>query len=140
VFDTTALRAEVDGRASPRIFIGGDDHVGFTVHNVGRDIAQLAIDMSYGDRWPDHHDIGMGSSANCQVDAAITGFDCGPLKSGETISVILRAFPEDVGTFHFGARFFDRAAHGLEEIRDPQGGALLVTFDEEVVPISGQIH
>jgi hypothetical protein len=130
-----SLSAQAYVRASTGIFLGGDDHVSMVVENTGRDIGRLGIGMGVYDDWLEHHTLAMGSAARCEIDAAIKGFDCGEIKSGETAGMVLRATPNDIGRFKFGLRFYDLSSPGMPEVKAPDGGDLMVTFEETVTPI-----
>jgi hypothetical protein len=138
--DRSTLSAQVwsGPPAGAPVPVGYDDHIGFVIVNTGRDIASLFIDLSGGDRWLDHHGIAMGTTPRCNPEAAAEGVECGPLASGEELDVALRALPNTPGTLHYTARFFDRTGTGMQEIRRPDGGPLVISFDETVVPQAGQ--
>ncbi|MDQ6774041.1 MAG: hypothetical protein M3024_13840 [Candidatus Dormibacteraeota bacterium] len=129
------LSANVLDHSTTGIYIGYDDHVSFLIENTGRDIGDVFIDLSLGDRWLDHHGIAMGTTARCDVEVAAHGVACGRIASGHELGVVLRATPDDPGTWHYGARFYDRTPAGLVPISRPDGGPLLVTFEEKVVPL-----
>jgi hypothetical protein len=131
------LSAQVWGGSAGAPFVGYDDHVNWAVVNTGRDIQDLFVDLSGGDRWLDHHAIGMGSTAHCDVEPVAEGVACGPLKSGLEMAIILRAFPATPGTLNYTARFFDRTAGGLQPITHPDGSPLVFTFSETVKPQPG---
>jgi hypothetical protein len=129
-----ALSAEVSVRASTGIFVGGDDHVSVVVHDTGGDIGRLGMDMGLQDDWLRHHTMAMGSSPRCQLDPVLRGFDCGPIKSGETAAMVLRATPDDPGSFRYSIAFYDLSA-GRQPIRRTDGGDLVVSFEETVAPL-----
>lgn len=129
------LSANLSVRASSGIFIGGDDHVSLAVDNTGRDIGQLGIGMGLYDRWLAHHTLAMGTSARCEIDRVIDGFDCGPLKSGESVGLVLRATPDDAGTFRYGLRLYERANGDQQLIKKADGEELVATFEETVTPL-----
>jgi hypothetical protein len=131
------LSAEVWGSSASAPFVGYDDHVNWLVVNTGRDIQDLFVDLSGGDRWLDHHVIAMGSTPHCDVEANVEGVACGPLKSGREMGIVLRALPATPGTLSYTARFFDRTAGGLQEIRRPDGSPLDFSFQETVKPQPG---
>jgi hypothetical protein len=84
------------------------------------------IGMGLYDSWLAHHTLAMGTSARCDIDRAIDGFDCGPLKSGESVGFVLRATPDDGGTFKYGLRLYERAkwrAAGHQESRRERPGS-----------------
>jgi len=62
--------------------------------NTGRNITDLFIDLSGGDRWLDHHGIAMGTTSRCNPQPSTEGADCGPLPSGQELDVALRALPD----------------------------------------------
>jgi hypothetical protein len=134
VVDPGALSAEVSVRASTGIFVGGDDHVSVVVHNTGGHIGRVGMDMGLQDGWVHHHTMAMGSSPRCQLDPALRGFDCGPIRSGDTAAMVLRATPDDPGSFHYVLAFCDLSA-GRQPIRRTDGGDLVVRFDETVTPL-----
>jgi hypothetical protein len=138
--DPSTLSAQVwsGPPAGAPVPVGYDDHIGFVIVNTGRDIGNLFIDLSGGDRWLDHHGIAMGTTRRCNAEAASEGVDCGPLPSGRELDVALRALPSTPGTLHYTARFFDRTGTAMQEIRRPDGGPLVISFDETVVPQAGQ--
>jgi hypothetical protein len=138
--DPSTLSAQVWSGPPARapVPVGYDDHIGFVIVNTGRDIGNLFIDLSGGDRWLDHHGIAMGTTRRCNPETALEGVECGPLPSGHELDVSLRALPITPGTLHYTARFFDRTAAGMREIRRPDGGPLAISFDETVVPQQGQ--
>jgi hypothetical protein len=131
------LSAEVWGGSASAPFVGYDDHVNWLVVNTGRDIQDLFVDLSGGDRWLDHHVIAMGSTPHCDVETTAEGVACGPLRSGREMGIVLRALPATPGTLTYTARFFDRTAGGLQEIRRPDGGPLVFNFQETVKPQPG---
>jgi hypothetical protein len=135
VVNRETLSANLSVRASSGIFIGGDDHVSLVVDNTGRDIGQLGVGMGLYDRWLAHHTLAMGTSARCNIDRAIDGFDCGPLKSGESVGLVLRATPDDAGTFKYGLRLYERANGSHQVITKADGGDLVATFEETVTPL-----
>lgn len=122
-------------KASTGIFLGGDDHVTVGVHNLGRDITDLAIGMGLRDSWLGGHGIAMGTSRSCEIDQQLGGFDCGPVRAGESVSFQLRALPNAVGSFSYAAAFFDRSTGGLQQIKGGDGGDLVVAWTETVTPI-----
>jgi hypothetical protein len=124
----------VNVRASTGIFIGGDDHVSIAIQNTGRDIGRLGIAIGLYDDWLEHHTLAMGSAPRCRIEAAIEGFDCGAVRSGEAVGIVLRATADDVGTFRYGLRFYDLSG-GLEPVTKPDGGDLVMTFEETVTPL-----
>jgi hypothetical protein len=134
VVSSGALSAEVSVRASTGIFVGGDDHVSVVVHNTGRDIGRLGMDMGLQDDWVRHHTMAMGSSPRCRLDPALRGFDCGLVRSGDTAAMVLRATPDDPGSFHYSVAFFD-LSRGRQPIRSTGGGDLVAGFDETVTPL-----
>jgi hypothetical protein len=129
------LTADVKVSASTGIYIGGDDHVALVVENTGRDIGHLGIEMGLYDSWLHHHTLAMGSAARCQIDSSLGGFDCGAVRSGETAAFVLRATPDDAGTFRYGLRFYDLTGGGRQPISSPDGGDLVITFEEMVAPL-----
>jgi len=134
--DRSSLSAEVYGGRSTATStpVGYDDHWDFVIVNTGRDIEDLFIDLSGGDRWLDHHGIAMGSTPQCDIEASAEGVACGALPSGRELAVILRATPTTPGTLHYSARFFDRTATGMHEIRRRDGGSLVISLAETVTP------
>ena len=69
--DPSSLSAVVyGGRSTTGAPVGYDDHVNFLVVNTGRDISDLFIDLSGGDRWLDHHSIAMGTTPRCNTTMA----------------------------------------------------------------------
>jgi hypothetical protein len=128
------LSAVVHVGASTGIFIGGDDHVSIVIQNTGRDIGRLGIAMGLFDQWLDHHTVAMGSAQRCRVETAIKGFDCGPVRSGDETAIVLRATPDDAGTFKYGLRLYDLSG-AVEPVTKPDGGDLILTFEETVAPL-----
>jgi hypothetical protein len=130
--NASTLSAEVNVRASSGIFVGGDDHVSLVVQNTGRDIGRLGIDMGLQDDWVAHHTMAMGTTPRCQLDLGLRGFDCGSISSGDTAAMVLRATPDDPGSFRYAVAFYDLSA-GREPIKRTDGGGLIVSFEETVV-------
>jgi hypothetical protein len=132
--DTSRLSAEVNLRASPGIFLGGDDHVTLVLQNTGRDVGDLGLAMSLKEDWLAHHSMAMGTSPRCHLDASLHGFACGPVRSGESAAIVLRATASDPGTFDYGVAFYDMAG-GPHAIQGSDGGDLVATFQETVTPL-----
>jgi hypothetical protein len=130
----TRLSAQVNVSASSGIFLGGDDHVSVVLTNTGRNIGDLGMAMSVQDDWLARHSIAMGTSPRCQLDQSLGGFDCGPVKSGETAAMVLRAEASNPGTYHYRIAFYDLAG-GKQAITGPDGGDLIASFQETVTPL-----
>jgi len=129
--------AEIHLGASAHTFQGGDDHVGLVIDNHGRDIQNLVVESH---PWFAERGLGMGTTHSCgDVDVASGSVDCGPVYAGQTASVILRAFPEHIGTFHYEMHFADREGDALLPITGPDGQPIVLSFDEVVDPVTNQI-
>lgn len=129
VVDATNLAADVYASGSLHTFAGGDDHLSLGIVNRGRDVAELAVDAG---PWLDEHTIAMGTSPVCDVDAAARLITCGPVPSGQHLSVQIRALPIDPGHFQYRVRFFSRESGRLLPILDASGRQRVITVDEFV--------
>ncbi|MDQ6741581.1 MAG: hypothetical protein M3170_07750 [Candidatus Dormibacteraeota bacterium] len=90
--------------------------------------------MGLQDDWVAHHTMAMGTSPRCRLDAGIRGFDCGPIQSGDSAAMVLRATPDDPGGFRYRLAFYD-LTWAQEPIKRTDGAALVVSFEETVVPL-----
>ena len=129
------LRAEIFGRGSPEIYEGGDDHVALVVHNTGRLIQNLVVDLSGGDGWFGHHTLAMGTSPGCTPNLDRGRIECGPVAAGSTATIMLRAFPDEIGRFSYSAAFYSMGDLGLTAIADLAGHPAVVGFAESVIPV-----
>lgn len=128
------VRGQAWGRSTTSAFVGYDDHVTFTVENDGRALENLFVFLAVYDDWPAQHGMAMGTTPQCVPNQQLRGFDCGPLAAGASIGIILRSLPNADGSFHYGARFYERTGAGLTPLVDAAGQELLVTFAETVRP------
>ena len=134
--DSLPLQAAVRGSGSRSAFVGGDDHIGFVIENRGRDIRELMIDIG---PWLDQHEIALGSSRFCDADPATNALDCGPVYSGQTVSVSIHAFPGQAGDFHYTAHFYDREDGRLVPVVGLDGALATVQLEEIVDPQTNQV-
>lgn len=134
--DALPLVASVSLGASAHSFQGGDDHVSLSIDNRGRDIEMLVIDTG---PWLADHGLAMGSSRFCDTDLEAGSVTCGPVYSGQSMNVILRALPAHAGTFHYRFALFDREGGRLVPITTDTGAPAEFGFDEVVDPIGSQI-
>jgi hypothetical protein len=104
------------------------------VQNTGRDIGRLGIELGLKDDWLANHTMAMGSSPRCGLDAGIRGFDCGPVRSGDNVAIVLRATPDRPGSYHYQVGFYDLSG-AREAIKGSDGSELRSGFDETVVPL-----
>ena len=135
VLQVQSLQAEIAARATEQIYQAGDDHIAVVVHNSGRPIRGLVIDLSGGDRWLDHHVLMMGTTPRCMPDLASSTVECGPVAAGATVAIMLRAAPDEVGHYHYSAAFFDSDGQRVEPIADASGRPITINFEENVLPI-----
>lgn len=128
------VRGQAWGRSTTSAFIGYDDHVTFTVQNDGRPLENVFVFLAVYDDWTAGHGMAMGTTPQCVGNQQLHGFDCGPLAAGTSMGIILRSLPSADGTFHYGARFYERTGARLTPLVDAGGQELLVTFTETVRP------
>jgi hypothetical protein len=128
------VRGQAWGRSTESVFVGYDDHVTFTVQNDGRPLENVFVFLAVYDDWTAQHGMAMGTTPQCVPNQQLRGFDCGTLGPGASMGIVLRSLPNADGTFHYGARFYERTGAGLTPLVDAGGQELLVTFTETVRP------
>ena len=135
--DSMPLVADVMARGSLHSFEGGDDHITFGIQNRGRDVQALVIDAG---PWLQEHDIAMFTTNSCNFETDPDLIVCGPVYSGEGMSVVVHAFPLHAGTFHYEVRFFSRENGHLSPILDASGRQSVIGVDELVDPQGRQVQ
>lgn len=134
--DSLPLVAEVHLGASDHTWRGADDHVTLTVDNRGRDIQDLVIASP---AWVAEHGLAMGSTRSCLPNLDAGQIACGPIYSGKSMPVILRAMPAHVGSFHYELRVYDREGDNLLPVAGTDGRPVVFDFVEVVDPLTNQV-
>jgi len=134
--DSLALMADIHLGASTHTWQGADDHVTMAVDNRGRDIQDLVV---VAPQWIAEHGLGMGTTRSCIPDLDAGLVACGPLYTGQSMSIILRAFPDHVGTFAYELGVYDRENGQLVPVNGPDGRPAMFSFTEVVDPITNQL-
>jgi len=108
--------------------------VTITVHNVGRDIADIGLNFPKND-WLGEHII-TDTTPACKRNDVLGDkwLDCGEIKPGDTVTITIHAYPKDTGNFDYTMVLADRWNNQIQFIQDSHGNDMEFSFSETVIP------
>lgn len=137
---SSGAQISVQQERIPRLSVGGDEEIKFTVKNTGTGDLQNLIVADLMKDFKAHNVVTAYTCdpMGCQEDTSNGAFGdiltIGKLKAGETVTIDIKAVAKEAGNFTYKVQFLDLGASDPNVINSDDNAVDSYNVDETVLP------